>query len=65
MNMRVLIATVLQFSILVYIHIKDTFLLLIFEGITPKILLISAEVMESLTFILSPPNFKLVMAKKS
>ena len=65
MNMRVLIATVLQFSILVYNRIKDTFLLLIFEGITPKILLISAEVMESLTFILSPPNFKLVMAKKS
>ena len=65
MNMRVLIATVLQFSILVYNRIKDTFLLLIFEGITPKIHLISIEEMESLTLIISPPNFKLVMAKKS
>ena len=65
MNIWVSVATVLQLLILVYNHIKETFLLFIFEGNTPKRLLISDEVMKSLTLILSPPNFKPVMAEKS
>ena len=40
MNMHVPVATVLQFSIFSYNHIKETFLLFSFEGITPKRLLI-------------------------
>jgi len=47
-----------------YSHIKDTFLPLTREGITPKKLLISAGEMESLPSILSSHNFNPVMAKR-
>ena len=64
-NIRVLVAIVSQWSTLEYSHIKVTFLLLTFGGIAPRRPLISTDVMESLTLILSSPNFKLVMAEKS
>ena len=50
--MRVSVAMVLQFSIFSYSHIKETFLLFSFEGTTPKRLLISFEMKESLILIL-------------
>ena len=65
MNMQVLVAIVSHLSILEYSHIKGTFLLRTFGGITPRRPLISIDEMELLTSILSPPNFKLVMAEKS
>ena len=65
MNIQVLVVIVSHLSILEYNHIKGIFLLLTFGGIIPRRPLISTDEMESLTSILSPPNFKPVMAEKS